>query len=103
MPTYKYVVNYIQNKSKILAIVTLPENLFQPNTHAKCCVVICQKYNDHESRYTVGDYNIFMADAKWCGHDSRGNPTVIIDSEGNSVLLDDIPAIAEEYKKVRDC
>ena len=25
---------------------------------------------------------IFMADVKWCGHDSRGNPTIRKDSSG---------------------
>lgn len=33
MPKYQYVVNYIQSKAKILAVVTLPEDLFQPHTH----------------------------------------------------------------------
>lgn len=33
MPKYQYVVDYIRRKSKILAVVTLPEDLFQPNTH----------------------------------------------------------------------
>jgi len=38
-----------------------------------------------------------MADAKWCGHDSRGNPTIRKDDLGKEILLDDIPRIAEKY------
>ncbi len=41
-----------------------------------------------------------MADAKWCGHDSRGNPTIRKDTNGKEVLLDDIPLIAERFKEV---
>jgi len=90
MPKYRYVVDYIQRKTKILAIVTMPEDLFQPNTHAKCCVVICEKVSEPSKE----DYPIFMADVKWCGHDSRGNPTLRKDASGKMVLLDDIPNVA---------
>lgn len=100
MPKYRYVVDFILNNTKILAMVSLPEDLFQPNTHAKCCVMICQKYHEGDNRGNCGDYDIFMADAKWCGHDSRGNPTYSIGSDGSKQLLDDIPQIAKEYKRL---
>lgn len=91
MPKYQYVVDYIKKKSKILAVVALPEDLFQPNTHAKCCVVICQKYKANESAEKCPPYGIFMSDVKWCGHDSRGNPTYTYLTNGEKKLLDDIP------------
>ncbi len=95
MPKYRYVVDYLQKHTKILAIVTMPEDLFQPHTHAKCCVVICQKREEH------GDtsHQIFMAEVKWCGHDSRGNPTLKKDDNGQDILLDDIPMVAPLYHK----
>lgn len=92
MPKYKYVVDFINKYARIQAIVTLPENLFQPYTHAKTCVVIIEKENSNQ------DYPIFMCDVKWCGHDSRGNPTWSIDESGKRVLLDEIPGVAELYK-----
>jgi len=95
MPKYRYVVDYLQRKTKILAIVTMPEDLFQPHTHAKCCVVICEKVSEPP----VEDYPIFMADVKWCGHDSRGNPTVRKDASGKDELLDDIPNVAPLYRE----
>ncbi len=95
MPKYRYVVDYIQSRTKILAIVTMPEDLFQPNTHAKCCIVICEKVDGPCEE----NYPIFMADVKWCGHDSRGNPTVRKDENGRDVLLDDIPNVAPLYHK----
>ncbi|WP_446327067.1 restriction endonuclease subunit M [Burkholderia pseudomallei] len=93
MPKYRYVVDFITRRANILAIVTLPEDLFQPNTHAKTCVVIVQKTSNPTP------HPIFMCDVKWCGHDSRGNPTWTLDNDGQRVLLDEIPQVAELYKK----
>ena len=101
MPKYQYVVNYIQSKAKILAVVTLPEDLFQPHTHAKCCVLICQKYEKGETFETCSDYNVFMSDVKWCGHDSRGNVTYTVNENGEKVILDEIPLVADKYREMR--
>lgn len=88
MPTYGYVVKYLFENFKLRAFVSMPEDLFQPSTHAKTCVVLLEN-----TRPSASD-EIEMAIADWCGHDSRGNPTVRLDEEGNEVLLDDIPKIA---------
>lgn len=101
MPKYQYVVNYIRSKAKILAVVTLPEDLFQPHTHAKCCVLICQKYESGKDRETCGDYEIFMSDVKWCGHDSRGNVTYKYSENGEKIILDEIPLVADKYCEMR--
>jgi type I restriction enzyme M protein len=95
MPKYRYVVDYIRKKAKILAIVTMPEDLFQPHTHAKCCVLICEK----TKKPFTGNHDIFMADVKWCGHDSRGNPTIRRDAFGNEIVMDDIPFVAPIFHK----
>lgn len=92
MPKYRYVVDYINKRARILAIVTLPEDLFQPFTHAKTCVVILQKTPATEV------YPIFMCDVKWCGHDSRGNSTWKLDADKKRVLLDEVPLVASLYK-----
>lgn len=91
MPKYRYVVDYITRNAKLLAIVTLPEDLFQPHTHAKTCVIICEKTPPTEA------YPIFMCDVKWCGHDSRGNPTYTVNDKGERVILDEIPEVAPLY------
>jgi len=101
MPKYQYIVNFIQEKAKIQGIVTLPEDLFQPHTHAKCCVLICQKYKKNETRETCDDYEIFMSDVKWCGHDSRGNITYRYNEKGEKILLDEIPLVAQKYKETK--
>lgn len=91
-PSYEYVVQYLQRHMTIRAIVSMPEELFQPYTHAKSCVVVGIKEK------TTSDNKIFMGIAKWCGHDSRGNPTIQVNpNTGEKVLLDDIPQIAHKY------
>lgn len=95
MPKYRYVVDYIRRKSKVKAIVTMPEDLFQPHTHAKCCILVCEKSEGGDSDSGA----VFMADVKWCGHDSRGNPTYRVDEQRNRVLLDDVPIVAGLYAK----
>lgn len=99
MPKYQYVVNFIRQNAKILAVVTLPEDLFQPHTHAKCCILLCQKYKEDESADSCGDYDIFMSDVKRCGHDSRGNITYIYSPDGEKTILDELPLVADEYLK----
>ena len=92
MPKYRYVVDFINKRARILAIVTLPEDLFQPFTHAKTCVVLLEKTSADKP------YPTFMCDVKWCGHDSRGNPTWSLDGDGKKVLLDEVPLVAPLYK-----
>jgi type I restriction enzyme M protein len=101
MPTYEYVVTYLRYRVKIRGIVSMPEALFKTSgkggTHAKTCVLFLENTRPKESE----DWPIFMADAKWCGHDSRGNPTIRKDNKsGKEVLLDDIPLIAQRFKEV---
>jgi len=92
MPKYRYVVDFLTRHATINAIITLPEDLFQPNTHAKTCVVICTK-----GKLQTEKHKLFMCDVKWCGHDSRGNPTFRINSDGKKVLLDEIPSVAQLF------
>jgi type I restriction enzyme M protein len=95
-PSYESVIAYILRRCRVLMIVTLPESLFKTSgkggTHTKVCVMVL------ENQPTMIPYDIFMAEAKWCGHDSRGNPTIRKDASGKEVLLDDTPAIAEKWK-----
>ena len=95
MPKYSYVVDFILERATIYGIVSMPEDLFQPFTHAKTCIIFLKKGPAKE------DYGIFMANAKYCGHDSRGNDTIRRHSDGTWELLDDVPKIAERYRNLR--
>jgi len=80
----------------------MPEPLFKTSgkggTHAKVCVVFIEKKVPKEGE----DFNIFMADVKWCGHDSRGNPTIRKDASGAEILLDDVPTVSARYRTLKD-
>ena len=88
-PSHKYIMDYVENHARIDAVVSMPEELFQPNTHAKTCIAVLTKYGKkckHNENHTI-----FMAVAKWCGHDSRGL----------EIPYDDIPLIEERYQKYK--
>lgn len=95
-PSYENVIAYLLSRCRVRMIATMPESLFKTSgkggTHAKVCVIVLAKEKP------PAEYDIFMAEAKWCGHDSRGNPTMRKDETGKLVLLDDVPTITERYK-----
>jgi type I restriction enzyme M protein len=94
-PSYEYIISFLEQSTSLEAVITLPEPLFKTSgkggTHCKVCVLIARKCEDE----AVSD--IFMADAKWCGHDSRGNPTIRKQPSGEEVVLDDIPKITDRF------
>lgn len=96
-PSYGHVVSYLLAQTTIRAVVTMPESLFKTSgkggTHTKVCVLILVKEKP------VDNYPIFMAEAKWCGHDSRGNPTMRMSESGEMELLDDTPIIGERFRR----
>jgi type I restriction enzyme M protein len=81
--SYAHVVDYIREKTAIRAVVGMPESLFKSSgkggTHTKTCLLILQKGKKQTS--------FFMAEAKWCGNDSRGRP----------IEKDDLPEIARDF------
>lgn len=88
--SHSYVVQYMQNLADLIAVVGMPEALFKTSgkggTHTKTVAVVLQKKPSKAKRNTI-----FFADAKWCGHDSRGR----------SVPLNHIPLIAANFEKFR--
>ena len=100
-PSYEYIVAFMQKRTTIRGIVTMPESLFKTSgkggTHTKVAVLLLEKNGGKK------DHEIFMSDVKWCGHDSRGNPTLRKDpATGKMALLDEVPTVPERYRKVKD-
>lgn len=98
-PSYEHLSMFLKQRCTVEAVITMPEALFKTSgkggTHTKVCVLIIR----NEPSTTA--HPIFMAEAKWCGHDSRGNPTLRRDASGEWVLLDDVPAILERHKLLK--
>lgn len=85
-PNHRHVVQYILEHTTPIAIIGMPESLFKTSgkggTHTKVCLVVLEK------RQAAPDHQIFMADAKWCGHDSRAR----------GISKDDMPEIIEKFR-----
>ena len=84
--TFGYIRHWLKEQGRILAIIDIPVETFQPNTSTKTSILVFQKLPKEE---IPEDYDIFMAIASTCGHDRRGNETE----------SDEIQLVATEYKK----
>jgi type I restriction enzyme M protein len=89
--TYRYVVAYIQAHAIIKAVIGMPEVLFKISgkggTHTKTCLLVLQKKLGNKQDNEIIS-SMFMAEAQWCGRDSRGRP----------LNRDDLPDIAARYQ-----
>lgn len=83
-----YISQYLLEKASLEAVVGMPENLFKTSgsggTHTKTCLVIARKKGRARK-----PSSIFMAEAKWCGHDSRGT----------RIPKNDVPEILKNFRK----
>lgn len=91
-PRHRYCVEYIRRECSLIMIAGMPENLFKTSgkggTHTKVCLAVLEKRSvDRGSERR----RVFMAEAQWCGHDSRGR----------SIPHDDLPKIAENLARSR--
>lgn len=95
-PSYRLVMRWLSDRMQISAVVALPEPLFKTSgkggTHTKVCAIIATK-QDGDATSSRDEERLFLSDVRWCGHDSRGNPTVRID-DGEARVLDEVPSIA---------
>jgi type I restriction enzyme M protein len=85
--SYRHVVQFIREKGSLLAVIGMPEDFFKTSgkggTHTKAVLVVFKKHE--KTSNTIS--RIFMAEAKWCGHDSRGR----------LIERDDLPTILENH------
>lgn len=88
--TGSYVPQYLLEHTNVLGVAGMPEDLFKTSgkegTHTKTCLVVAEKKSESPSKK-----RIFMAEAKWCGHDSRGN----------LIPHNDLPEIARNFASRR--
>ncbi len=87
--SYRKVVHYLMRHADVHAVIGMPESLFKTSgkggTHTKTCLLVATK-NDTISKGHSS--TIFMAEAKWCGQDSRAR----------SIPYDDLPQIAQNFR-----
>ncbi|MCY3608236.1 MAG: N-6 DNA methylase [Acidimicrobiales bacterium] len=91
---------WILSHFRILAVVDLPPETFQPFTGTVTSVLFAEKIPNITHQYTI-----FMGIVGAVGHDRRGEPLVLrdesgevqLDDQGRPTLLDDTGKIAELY------
>jgi len=71
--SYRHVVQYMRETAYLRAVIGMPEDLFKTSgkggTHTKVCLILLEKKKEKVRRREPA---IFMAEAQWCGNDSRG-------------------------------
>lgn len=84
---YKGTVQYMLDMCDVEGVFGMPESLFKTSgkggTHTKTALLILKKKEAASKKAGT----IFFAEAKWCGHDSRGN----------TVPKNDLPVILSNY------
>lgn len=87
--SYRHVVEYLTTYTDVQAILGMPDELFKTSgkggTHTKTCLIVGTKKSDSTKSSTT----IFMAEAKWCGQDSRAR----------TIPHNDLPEINDNLKK----
>ena len=89
--SYRYVVQYLLDNTIIQAVIGMPESLFKTSgkggTHTKTCLLIAKKDGEKTKHATC----VFMAEAQWCGYDSRAR----------TIPYNDLPTIADNFDKMK--
>ena len=109
--TLGYVRQWIMGHTRILAVVSLPQETFVPyGAGVKASILFLQKLPEEElEKLKKEDYFIYMAVAEKIGYDVRGRTlfkrdeegNVIKDEEGNPIIETDIPEIVEQFEEFK--
>lgn len=90
---YRHVVEFIIRSAIIDAVIGMPEALFKTSgrggTHTKTVLLCLRKL---PVSHKIKNHSVFMAEAAWCGHDSRGR----------SIPKNDAPRITENWQLSRN-
>ena len=86
----KYVREFIAERARILAIISLHGNTFKPHTGTKTSVLFVQKWNDDPSAGPLcrkaDNYSVFLAVSEKGGKDNSGDYIFLENSDGQHKL-----------------
>ena len=102
-PSDRYIWEFLKSNGKILGIVSLDQNTFQPYTCNKTSILLFQKLKS-----VSDDYKIDFAIVNNVGHDKDGKVLYILnkdgskklDPDGNPIVNDDL---LDLHLRLRDC
>lgn len=100
----EFIRNFIMDRGRILAVVSLDNNTFKPHTGTKTSILFVQKWDDKLCP-TKDDYSIFFAVSTKTGKDNSGeyifqkdqNKEVMLDDHGHPKILHDLDEIEEQF------
>lgn len=97
-PTDRYIWEYLNSNGKILGIISLDQNTFQPYTCNKTSILFFQKL-----KIVPPDYKIDFAIVDHVGHDKDGKTLYKLHKDGSKILDNkDIPIINDELVDLHD-
>jgi type I restriction enzyme M protein len=89
--SYRYVVEYVRSHATVEAVIGMPEELFKTSgkggTHTKVCLLVLTRGTARKKAASI-----FMAEARWCGQDSRAR----------DIPHDDLPRIGERLEHFKN-
>lgn len=96
-PRLGFAREWLLRNARVLAVVDLPDDTFQPWTGTKAALLFCERRSEPLERWEPEEYPIFMATPNLIGHDRRGHP--VVDSAG--AIDTDLPAVGEAWEVFR--
>lgn len=100
-PQTLFVRDWLLRHAKILAVVDLPGETFQPHTGTKTALLVVKRRLEPLSDpRDDGDGTVFMGMPRWIGHDRRGHPVFKRNADGSlsEEILSDFDEVKEAYK-----
>jgi type I restriction enzyme M protein len=87
--SYRHVVEFLRSQATVNAVVGMPEELFKTSgkggTHTKTCLLVLTRGVAQGKKAS----RVFLAEARWCGHDSRAR----------EIPYDDLPSIGDRLDR----
>jgi type I restriction enzyme M protein len=111
--TFSYLRNYIKNRARLLAVVSLPKETFIPHgTGVKASVMFLQKLSKNElEKLKKKDYQVFFGIIEKIGYegDKNGTPTykrdengeLILGPDGQPILDEDVSEVVEAWQEFK--
>ena len=104
--TLKHIRDYIIDSARILGVISVNSNMFQPHTGTKVSIVFLKKWKKNNSDKSE-DYNIFFSSSFKCGKLSSGDylykknnqGELIYDQNQKLIIDDDFDEIIDDFKK----
>lgn len=104
-PEAEYIRAWILTHCQVLASIDLPVETFLPQVHVQASLLFLRRKSlaemDAEALGHTQDYPVFMAIAETIGHDRRGNPIYVRDSNGaETVFLHSYDVLRRRRKRL---